>query len=481
MGCNQPHALCVPFAAQGHITPMIHLARLLHSRGFHITVVNSDYNHRLLASSGAIPTVEIPGFRLEAFSTGLASMFDAGMQNVVELTKAIAENRMLSPLKDVVLRLNDKGPPVSCIIFDPFMPSAQEIGKEFGIPDVAFWTMAGCSFMGFLHLDELLERGYPLFKDSSSSSANGYDIDALIDWMPAMPSIHLKHLPTFMGTIEIFDLMTQYFKQSIHTLPKASSIILNTFHELDHELIEAAARKFKLKECYTVGPLFALSDQIPSSELESIRSNLWKEESECMEWLEKQGDTSVIYVNFGSLATVSAEQLKELAWGLANSNYPFMWVIRPDLVIGGSAALDQEFLEETKERAVIASWCPQKQVLGHPSVAAFITHCGWNSTVETIHHGVPMLCWPFFADQHTNCKFACQVWGNGMEIGDGDDLKRDKVEGAIKELMEGEKGKKVRKSAEKWKEQARKATDVGGSSHSNLDRLVNALRLVKSI
>ncbi|KAL5992462.1 hypothetical protein ACLOJK_013381 [Asimina triloba] len=479
MACNQPHALCVPFPAQGHITPMIHLAKLLHSRGFHITIVNTDYSHRLLASSGAIdPTVEIEGFRMEAFSTGLASMFDAGMQNILELTKAIVENRMLSPLKDVVLRLNDKGPPVSCIIFDPFMPSAQEIGKEFGIPDVAFWTMAGCSFMGFLHLDELQERGYPLFKDSCSSTANGYDTDTLIDWMPAMPSLHLKHLPTFTGTVETHDLVTQYCKQSIHTLPKASSIILNTFHELDHELIEAATRKFKLKESYTVGPLFALCDQIPRSELDSIRSNLWKEESQCVEWLDKQGDKSVIYVNFGSLATVNAEQLKELAWGLANSNYPFMWAIRPDLVFGGSDALDQEFLEETKDRAVIASWCPQKQVLGHPSVAAFLTHSGWNSTMETIHHGVPMLCWPSFADQQTNCRFACQVWGNGMEI--GDDLKRENVEGAIKELMEGEKGKEVRKSAEKWKEQMRKAADVGGSSHSNLDRLVNALRVVKS-
>ncbi|KAL5992463.1 hypothetical protein ACLOJK_013382 [Asimina triloba] len=128
-----PHALCVPLAAQGHITPMIHLAKLLHSRG----------------PRAIDPTAVVEGFRLEAISVGAPAADGAVVgQNVREVLQAIIEKRMLGPLKDVVLRLNGgEGPRISCIIFDPFMPFEQEIAKGFGIPDVSLWTMAGCSFM----------------------------------------------------------------------------------------------------------------------------------------------------------------------------------------------------------------------------------------------------------------------------------------------------------------------------------------------
>ena len=96
------------------------------------------------------------------------------------------------------------------------------------------------------------------------------------------------------------------------------------------------------------------------------------------------------------------EQLVEFAWGLANSKQDFLWIIRPDLVKGVSAVLPEEFLEETRERGKLASWCPQEKVLGHSAVGGFLTHCGWNSTIESISSGVPMICWPFFADQQTN-------------------------------------------------------------------------------
>ncbi|KAL3514165.1 hypothetical protein ACH5RR_026882 [Cinchona calisaya] len=113
---------------------------------------------------------------------------------------------------------------------------------------------------------------------------------------------------------------------------------------------------------------------------------------------------------------MTPEQLSEFAWGLANSKQNFVWVLRPDLVLGDSAILPTEFLEETKERGMFASWCPQEEVLSHPSVGGFLTHTGWNSTIESISYGVPMICWPFFSDQLTNCWYCCTKWGNGMEI-----------------------------------------------------------------
>ncbi|XP_058086777.1 7-deoxyloganetin glucosyltransferase-like [Magnolia sinica] len=478
---QKPHAIFLPCPAQGHIMPMMHLAKILHSRGFHITFVHTEFNHLHLIRTGAIdPTVEIEGFCFEAIPDGLPQPADANaLPDSTESTMSIFKHG-LATLRELIRRINGDsqgGPPVSCMIRDAFMSVAQPIGDEFGIPDVAFWPMCGGSFMGFFHIDELIQRGY-LFKDANCLT-NGY-LDTCIDWIPAMPGIRLKDLPTFIRTVDPNDIMLDFSIKVAQTLLKASAIILNTFDELDHEIIEAANHKFRLQRTYTLGPLFALCNQIPNDNLNSVKSNFWKEEMECIEWLDKIADDTVVYVNFGSLAVLTPEQMKEFAWGLANSNHPFMWFIRPDLVSGGSAILEREFLEETKGRGLIAGWCAQKQVLDHPSVGGFLTHNGWNSTLESIHSGVPMLCWPFFGDQQMNCRFACTVWGNGMEI--DSDVKiseRERVEGAIKELMEGEKGKEMRKNAMKWKEKARKAVEVGGPSHISFDRLVNDLLVMK--
>uniref|UniRef100_A0A6N2JZ15 anthocyanidin 3-O-glucosyltransferase n=1 Tax=Salix viminalis TaxID=40686 RepID=A0A6N2JZ15_SALVM len=144
-----------------------------------------------------------------------------------------------------------------------------------------------------------------------------------------------------------------------------------------------------------------------------------------------------MYVNFGSITTVTKEQLVEFGMGLAESCHPFLWIIRPDMVAGDSAILPPEYTEETKERSFICSWCPQEEVLNHPSIGGFLTHSGWGSTMESISSGVPMLCWPFFGDQQTNCRYTCSEWGIGMEI--DSTVKRENVRKLVTELMEGEK------------------------------------------
>ncbi|KAL5728512.1 7-deoxyloganetin glucosyltransferase [Ranunculus cassubicifolius] len=123
---------------------------------------------------------------------------------------------------------------------------------------------------------------------------------------------------------------------------------------------------------------------------------------------------------------MTSQQLLEFAWGLANSKYPFLWVLRPDLVIGAAVVLPPEFTEETADRGMISGWCPQERILCHSSIGGFLTHSGW----------------PFFGDQQTNCWSACSHWGIGMEI--DNDVKRDKLEALVRELMEGEKGKKLK-------------------------------------
>ncbi len=285
-----------------------------------------------------------------------------------------------------------------------------------------------------------------------------------------MRDIRLKDLPSFFRTTDPNDVILNFVIESAKRAPKASSIIVHTFDALEQEVLDALSTSM-FPRVYAIGPLQPLLNYLPNDPLESIGYSLWKEESECLHWLSSKAPNSVLYVNFGSITVITPQQLVEFGWGLANSKQLFLWIIRPDLVVGESGILPPEFESETKERGLIASWCPQEEVLNHHSVGGFLTHCGWNSTIESLCAGVPMLCWPFLADQQTNCKYICNEWGIGMEI--KNDVKREEVEKIVRELMEGEKGKKMKKKAMEWKKLAEEATEPLGSSSINLNNFVS--------
>jgi hypothetical protein len=307
----------------------------------------------------------------------------------------------------------------------------------------------------------------------ASYLTNGY-LDTVIDWIPGMKGIRLRDLPSFIRTTDPNDIMLDFPMVESERAQKASALIFNTFDALEHEVLDALSSMFP--PIYSIGPLQLLLNQIPASDHKSIGSNLWKEEDGCLEWLDKKVANSVVYVNFGSVAVMTSDQLIEFAWGLANSNQTFLWIIRPDLVDGDSAVLPPEFLEATKERGLLASWCPQEQVLSHPSIGGFLTHSGWNSTIESVCGGVPIISWPFFAEQQTNCRYSCNEWGIGMEIDGGG--KRGEIESLVRELMVGEKGKELKKKAVAWKKLAEEATSrPTGSSYVNMDKMINEVLL----
>jgi hypothetical protein len=301
---------------------------------------------------------------------------------------------------------------------------------------------------------------------------NGY-LDKVVDWIPGMRDIRLRDLPSFVRTTDPKDFIFKYCLECTGRASEGSAVIFHTFDVLEQEVLNALYSMFP--RVHAIGPLQLLLNQIQEVYLSSIGCNLWKEEVECLQWLDSNKPKSVIYVNFGSITTVTKEQLVEFGMGLAKSGHPFLWIIRPDMVTGDSAILPPEFTEETKERSFICSWCPQEEVLNHPSIGGFLTHSGWGSTIESISSGVPMLCWPFFADQQTNCRYTCSEWGIGMEI--DNNVKRDKVEKLVRELMEGEKGKSMKKKAMEWKKLAEEASGPSGSSSMNLDKLVKEVLL----
>ncbi|XP_077213376.1 7-deoxyloganetin glucosyltransferase-like [Tasmannia lanceolata] len=471
VGVEKPHVVLIPYPAQGHINPSLKLAKLLHFRGFYITFINTEFNHqRLLRSRGPDSLKGLDDFRFETIPDGLPPSDRNATQDIPALCDSVRKN-CLVPFRNLITKLNNTTnvPPVTCIISDGVMSFTLDAADELQIPEFLFWTTSACGYLAYLHYAELIKRGLTPFKDESYFT-NGY-LNTSIDWIPGMKDIRLRDLPSFIRTTDPNDIMLDFLHKESRRSCRASGIILNTSDNLEHNVLNVLSSM--LPPIYTVGPLSILCNEISDSRLKLIGSNLWKEEKECIEWLNTKEPKSVVYVNFGSITVMSPEQLREFAWGLANSKHTFLWITRPDIVMGDSPILPLEFVNETKERGLLASWCPQEEVLSHPSIGVFLTHAGWNSTLESIGGGVPVICWPFFAEQQTNCRFACTEWEIGMEI--DNNVKREEVEGLVRELMEGEKGKEMKNKVMEWKEGANKATERGGSSWLNVEKLVKEI------
>ncbi|XP_027177566.1 linamarin synthase 2-like [Coffea eugenioides] len=470
---EKPHAVLVPIPAQGHVNPMMGLAKLLHAKGFHITFVNTEFNHkRLIRSKGPESVKGFHDFRFETIPDGMPPSDKDATQDVCQLCDSV-RNNFLVPFKELLIKLNSSSevPPVSCVISDGVMSFGIKAAEDLGIPEVQFWTASACSFIGFLHYRELFRRGIFPFKNDDYLTDG--TLDKPVDWICGMSNIKFRDLPSFFRTTDPNDILFDFLGEEAQSCLKAPAIIFNTFDELEKEALEAVISKFDFPNIYTIGPLHLLARHIvPESQVNSLNSSLWKPDSKVFQWLDQRASNSVVYVNYGSVTTMTDHHFKEFAWGLAYSKQQFLWIVRPDVVQGGeSATLPEDFLEEIQDRGLLTSWCAQDKVLEHPAVGAFLTHCGWNSTLESISAGVPVICWPFFGDQQTNCHYSCEKWGIGMEI--NHDVKRNEVAELVRKMIVGEEGVKMRFNAKEWKKKAEEATEVGGSSYINFDKFIN--------
>ncbi|XVF08955.1 hypothetical protein REPUB_Repub07fG0049000 [Reevesia pubescens] len=233
-------------------------------------------------------------------------------------------------------------------------------------------------------------------------------------------------------------------------------MLCNSIYELDSAALQL------IPNILPIGPLLA------SNHLGTFAGNLWPEDSTCLEWLDKQTSGSVIYVAFGSSTMVDMQQVEELALGLELTDQPFLWVVRSDIMYGSLAKLPDGFINRVAKRARLVEWAPQEKLLAHPSVACFMSHCGWNSTMEGLSMGVPFLCWPYFADQFCNKNYICDVWKIGLDLAqDGNGIvTRHEISTKIKTLLSSDA---IKANALDIKELARKSYDEGGSSFKNFN------------
>lgn len=202
------------------------------------------------------------------------------------------------------------------------------------------------------------------------------------------------------------------------------------------------------------------------------------------DWLRRKLPSSVIYISFGSLACLGRHQMEELAWGFKQSGYHFLWVVRaceedkvPKHILNLEAD-DEADRHEKSQKGLVVNWCPQLEVLSNQAIGCFFTHCGWNSTVEALSVGVPMVGMPQWTDQTTDAKLIQDVWEVGVRVRVDEDgvVRRGEIESCIREVMDSERGKEMRRKARKWKGLCIEAMSEGGSSDKNIDAFVSDIK-----
>ncbi|KAK4493407.1 hypothetical protein RD792_017692 [Penstemon davidsonii] len=365
----------------------------------------------------------------------------------------------------------DSESPLTCIIADGVFTFAVDIAKEIGVPLLYFGTSSPCGLWTYLCLPKLIEIGELPFKDDN--------LDEFISYAPGMEGIiRRRDLPSFCRTNNINDRVLQLVLKEVQHIPLAHGHIFNTFQQLESPILSQM-----LNICpniYAIGPLHThLKTKLAEEKTSS--SSIWKEDKSCMSWLDSQPTKSVIYVSIGSLAVMTKEQFLEIWYGLVNSGSKFLWVRRPGSVSGFELEFEfdeipLELAQGTKERGKIVNWAPQEEVLAHSGVGCFLTHSGWNSTLESLVEGKPMICWPYFVDQQVNSRYVGEVWKIGLDMKDTCD--REIIEKMIREVMELKKDEFL-KRAEEMAKLAKESVSEGGSSHEDLNRLVQDIKLMK--
>eukprot|EP00250_Pteridium_aquilinum_P024530 c29210_g1_i1 orf=168-1364(+) len=382
----QAHALLLPFPESGHINPLMELAKHLASQGILITFVNTQYNHKRMLQSN---TARLPSnmglpIRLVHIPDGL-SEHDNRDNDLMLLTKTI--QNVGPALEDLIDRLAPEGPPITCIISDILAFQTVDVAKKLGIPRVCFWLPNACIHAFVCHALHGASNG--------TFPTNGIPEPDEVTSFPGLPACPTYKLPWLLGSKEDAEVLFQSLRPCLDALQQSEWALCNSVPELEINELPPGFSPLCL-----VGPILPthILEKEPKPD-SRMTTSLWAEEHTCLDWLDTQKPHSVLYVSLGSVATLNKEQLFELAYGLESTDLPVLWVVRHNIMGVKGCVFPEGFLERTEERIRVVAWAPQLMVLSHDAIGGFLTHNGWNSTIEAMSMGVPMLVWPQFTDQ----------------------------------------------------------------------------------
>ncbi|XP_071928730.1 UDP-glycosyltransferase 86A2-like [Coffea arabica] len=465
---QKPHAILVSYPLQGHVIPSVHLAIKLASRGFTITFINTQSIHNNITSGDKningqgdiFAEVRKSGLdiRYTTVPDGLPLGFDRSLNH--DQFMAALLHVFSAHVEEEVQKIVKSGPPVSYLIADTFFVWPGMLAKKYGLVYISLWTEAALVFSLYYHLDLLRLNGHFGCIDMREDP---------IDYIPGVKPLEPLDMPSYLQEMYPTSVCHKIIYKAFKDAQDADFVLCNTVEELEPETISALQEKLPI---FPVGPIF------PSGFTKScVATSLWSE-SDCSHWLDTKPPGSVLYVSFGSYAHVQKRDLLEIAKGIQESNISFVWVLRPDIVSSEDRnPLPDGFRAATSDRAMVIPWCCQINVLRHPAIGGFLTHCGWNSILESIWCEVPLLCFPLYTDQFTNRKLVVDDWKIGANLYDRVSVTQVEVSQKINRLMSKKSGDEFRNAIKVVKKTLQKALKEDGSSEKNMDRFIRDLKI----
>ncbi|KAJ0087605.1 hypothetical protein Patl1_33194 [Pistacia atlantica] len=469
----------IPVAAAGHLIPQIEFAKRLLDRDdrFSVTVLvmqspsftslAAAYAKSLAESSTPIRFINVHK-SLEKFATEFADYHKASVKEAIV-------NHVVS---------NSNSAPLAGLVVDMFCTSMIDVGNELGVPSYLFFTCNAAYLSLSLYL--------PSRHDEVGREFEVFDGELVIPgYVNPFPSSGLP--PVFLNKNGGYTTFMNHGRR----FREAHGIIVNTFEQLESHAVKCLMNDLdNVPPVYAVGPAIDLESQSDKLVLDATRRDeimKWLDgqpDSSIMKWLDNKPDSSVVFLCFGSMGSFGEEQVKEIASGLEQSGIRFLWSLRKpppkdkiaepnEYKSGAQEVLPKGFLENTKEIGLVCGWAPQKQVLAHKSVGGFVSHCGWNSILESLWFGVPIVTWPMYAEQQLNAFQMVKDLGLAVEVRldfrntSGEVVLRDEIARAIKSVMDGENG--VRRRVKEKSEQSRLAVTEGGSSFAAFGRLIDEI------
>uniref|UniRef100_A0A0D9YEL7 Glycosyltransferase n=1 Tax=Oryza glumipatula TaxID=40148 RepID=A0A0D9YEL7_9ORYZ len=455
-----------PGGGVGHVVPMLELAKVFVKHGHDVTMVlleppfkSSDSGalavERLVASNPSVSFHVLPPLPAPDF----ASFGKHPFLLVIQLLRQYNERLESFLLSIPRQRLHS-------LVIDMFCVDAIDVCAKLGVPVYTFFA-SGVSVLSVLTQLPPFLAG----RETGLKELGDTPLDFL--GVSPMPASHLVKELLEHPEDELCKAMVNRWERNTETM----GVLVNSFESLESRAAQALRDNPLCVPGKVLPPIYCVGPLVGGGAEEAA------ERHECLVWLDAQPEHSVVFLCFGSKGVFSAEQLKEIAVGLENSRQRFMWVVRtppttteglkkyfeqraaPDL----DALFPDGFVERTKDRGfIVTTWAPQVDVLRHRATGAFVTHCGWNSALEGITAGVPMLCWPQYAEQKMNKVFMTAEMGVGVEL-DGynsDFVKAEELEAKVRLVMESEEGKQLRARSAARKKEAEAALEEGGSSHA---------------
>ncbi|EXC17299.1 UDP-glucose flavonoid 3-O-glucosyltransferase 7 [Morus notabilis] len=463
---RQLHICFFPLMLQGHIIPSINMAKLFAFRGMKTTIITTPSSaelHSKTINDSKNKGLDI-GILVIKFPRVVMGMPEGCESPDMATTPEMVEEfyratAMLGkPLENL---FRDHKPP--CLVAD-------------GIPRIVF-------------------HGIGFFALCASSSVLDYqphenvELDSEPFVVPNIPDevrLMRKQLPPYVRRNAATEFARAYKAGKASEL-ECFGVVVNSFYELEPDYADHYRRVLGRK-AWHIGPISLLIDKVEGKGKGRMSKDSGNEH-ECLKWLDLKKPNSVVYVCFGSMASFGDAQLMEIAMGLEASGQQFIWVVKKEKKQGVREEwLPEGFEERIKGKGlIIRGWAPQVLILEHEAVGGFMTHCGWNSTLEAVCTGVPMVTWLMFAEQFYNEKLVTQILRIGVQVGAqkwerqvGDFVKREAVEKTVCQIMEGDEVDGMRGRARELAEMASRAVEEGGSSYLDLDGFIEEMRLMHS-